>query len=157
MVGGGEPLTPSPGPVRFSDTEPSGLATIVGQLISQNIARDPSRLGLLRAGVVSIEALDAGVAITLRFASGSVEVTDDRDPGAIVTVRADAGRLLDLVGAPLRYGLPDALDPAGRAVLADLLARRIVVRGLLRHPRTVVRLTRLLSVYERRPGPREEP
>jgi hypothetical protein len=139
------------GPVRFADAEPSGLATMVGELISQNIAREPGRLGLLRAGVVTIGAPDAGVAITLRFAPGTLDVSDGEDRAASVAIRADSNRLLDLVRAPLRFGLPDLLEPRGRAVVADLIGGRLAVRGLLRHPVQVSRLTRLMSVHEREP------
>jgi hypothetical protein len=51
---------------------------------------------------------------------------------------------------PLRAGLPDVAHPVGRAIVRDLVARRLVVRGLLRHPIRLARLTSLLSVAEER-------
>ena len=75
----------------------------------------------------------------------------DADPNGLtgregVVVRADTTTLTDLTTAPLRLGFPDALTAAGRAVTERLLKRDLTVRGLLRHPVLVSRLTRLLSV-----------
>ncbi len=109
--------------VVYGDDEPSGLATMVGGLIEQNIVRDPSRRRLLRPAVTSITVPDVGVAIT-----------------------ADSAKLLELTSAPLRFGLPDLFDPRGRAVLRNVVSRRVRIRGLLRHPRRLARLSALLSV-----------
>jgi len=65
---------------------------------------------------------------------------------AQVTITSDSARLLDLTAVPLRFGLPDASDPRGRAVLGNLLCRRVRIRGMVRHPRRVARLASLLSV-----------
>jgi hypothetical protein len=132
--------------VTFADDEPSGLASMVGGLIEQNLARDPARRRLLRPSVAQIEASDAEVTITIRTEPGHVAIEDRGSADAHVTITADASRLLALTSAPLRFGLPDALDQRGRAVLGDVLARRIRIRGLLIHPRRVARLASLLSV-----------
>jgi hypothetical protein len=126
--------------------EPSGLATMVGGLIDQNLERDPSRLRLLRPSSATITVPDAGVAITVRTGPGEVEVCDGADPDAQLAITADAERLLALTSAPLRFGLPDVFDPRGRAVLGDVLSGRVRIRGLLRHPRRLARLSSLLSV-----------
>ena len=126
--------------------EVSGLAVMVGTLIEQNLERDPSRRRLLRPSVVCLSASDAGVAVTIRTSPGSVEISDGLVDGAQVTVTCDSARLLDLTAAPLRFGLPDAFDPRGRAVLGNILRRRVRIRGMVRHPRRVARLASLLSV-----------
>jgi hypothetical protein len=69
-------------------------------------------------------------------------------PDAHVRVRADSERLLAITSAPLRLGLPDPMRSEGRAVLRDLVLRRVLVRGLLRHPIRVARFTSLLSVAD---------
>lgn len=129
-------------------TEPSGLASMVAELIEQNLARDPERRALLRRSVVVLDAPDADVTVFLRIAPTDVRVGDGEVPDAHVRVRADSGRLLDLTTAPLRCGLPDPLSPAGRSIALDLFARRLQIRGLLRHPVRLARLTRLLSVVD---------
>jgi hypothetical protein len=133
--------------VRFVDADPSGLATMVGGLIAQNLARDPDRARLLRPSLASIEVPDADVGITMRIAPGSVVIADGLDPAADVRITAGSSTLLDLANVPLRMGLPDVFDRAGRAVIGELLARRLRVGGLS-HPRRVADLTMLLSVHE---------
>jgi hypothetical protein len=132
--------------VVYGNDAPSGLATMVGGLIEQNIERDPSRRRLLRPGVTSITVPDVGVAITVRTRAGGVEVRDGADPSAQIAITADSADLLELTSAPLRFGLPDLFDPHGRAVLRNVLSRRVRIRGLLRHPRRLARLSALLSV-----------
>lgn len=132
--------------VVHTDPEPNGLAAIVGGLIEANLERDPSRRGLLRPAGIGIAAPDAGVAITLRISPGRVEVSNGLVPPLHLLVRATSGALMELTTVPLRFGLPDAFTAAGRSVLRDLLAGRIRVRGMLRHPRRMVRLNSLLSV-----------
>lgn len=128
--------------------EPSGLASMVADLIEQNLARDPTRTALLRRSVAVLDAPDADVTVFLRIERGDVRVGDGDVPDAHVRIRSDSGRLLDLTTAPLRAGLPDPLRPEGRAIVGDLLRRRIRIRGLLWHPLRLVRLTKLLSVAD---------
>jgi hypothetical protein len=128
--------------------EPSGLASMVADLIEQNLARDPARRRLLHPSVVVLDAPDAEVTVFLRIDPGDVRVGDGDVPDANLRIGADSGRLLDLTTAPLRFGLPDLLAPEGRAIIRDLLARRLRIRGLLRHPLRLAWLTQLLSVAD---------
>jgi hypothetical protein len=128
--------------------EPSGFASLVADLIEQNLARDPARRRLLRPSVVVLNAADAEVVVSLRIGPDGVRVGDGDVPDAHLRIAADAERLLDLTTAPLRFGLPDVMKPAGRAVLRELLTRRLTIRGLVRHPLRLVGLTELLTVAD---------
>ena len=132
--------------VGYADQEPNGLASVVGDLIEQNLAMDPERLRLLRPAVATIAAPDAEVSITIVFTYGQVRIADGWAARAHVGITADSHRLLALISAPQRFGLPDAFDPRGRAVLLDVLTRRVRIRGLIAHPRRLARLSSLLSV-----------
>jgi len=125
---------------------PSGLAAILGGLIEQNLARDPARVRLLRPAMICIEAIDAEVGITIRIQGDRVEIVDGLAGDAQISITATSGDLLRLTDAPLRFGLPDALRPQGRAILRDVLSRRVLIRGMLSHPARLARLTKLLSV-----------
>jgi hypothetical protein len=131
--------------VIYADAVPTGLASMLGGLIEQNLARDPGRRRLLRSAVYTIEAPDAGVAVTLHVDPTGVRVAEGPDPTASVRVRADSARLLSIAGVPLRFGFPDALTGPGRSVLADILRGKVRIGGLVRHPMLVSRLTLLLS------------
>jgi hypothetical protein len=128
--------------------EPSGLASMVAELIEQNLARYPDRRALLRRSVVVLDVPDAEVTVFLRIAPSEVRGGAGDDPSAHLRIRADSGDLLGLTTTPLRFGLPDLLTPEGRAILGALVGRRVRIRGLLRHPLRLVRLTKLLSVAD---------
>lgn len=132
-------------PVVYVDPSPSGLSSMLGGLIEQNLARAPERRGLLKPAVYTIEAPDAHVTVTLRVSPDRVRVADGADPTAHVRITADSARLLSIAAAPLRFGLPDLQNSQGRRVIADILCRRVRIVGLLRHPVLVSRLTALLS------------
>lgn len=128
--------------------EPSGLASMVAELIEQNLARAPARRALLRPSVVVLDATDADVTVFLRIGAGDVRIGDGDVPDAHLRIRADSRRLLDLTTSPLRFGLPDLMSPEGRSIVAGLLSRRLRIQGLVRHPVRLARLTELLSVAD---------
>ncbi len=132
--------------VVFADAEPNGLAEVVGELIRQNLERDPARRRLLVPTVATIVVPDADVGMTIHVDPPRVEISNAVAPVATLRVRAGSQALLRLTAAPLRFGLPDPFRRGGREVIADLVARRIRVGGLLRHPIRTARLSMLLSV-----------
>jgi hypothetical protein len=133
--------------VRFADAEPNGLADLVGRLMEANLERRPELRNLLRPAVVELSASDAGVHATVVLSSGAVEISNGSsaaEPHLKVVARSDD--LLELSTTPLRFGLPDAFDARGRAVLRGIATRRVRVSGMVRHPMRLSRFTRLLSV-----------
>jgi hypothetical protein len=137
--------------VRFADAEPNGLADLVGQLIETNLETEPDRRRLLRDTIVLLRASDAGIEATVTLSSAGVDVSNGpaRGPGGRrphLVIAADAYDLIELAGAPLRFGLPDVMDPQGRSVIRRIATRHVRVSGMLWHPIRLSRFTRLLSV-----------
>ena len=133
--------------VDYPDAEPNGLATMIGGLIEANVEANRGRARLLTPpAVVGIVARDAEVGCTVRLSPAGVTVTNGLVGHPAVVVRGDTETLTELTTAPMRLGYPDALRPAGRAVVAKLLKGDLKVGGLVRHPALVSRLARLLSV-----------
>ncbi len=132
--------------VSFADDEPNGLADLVGRLVETNLDRRPERRSLLRPSVIQLTASDAGSTATIRITDGVVRVTNGPTAAADLRVAATAEDLLALASAPLRFGLPDALEPAGREVIRRIAVGEVRVSGMLRHPLRLSRFTRLLSV-----------
>jgi hypothetical protein len=128
-----------------SPGKPDGLAGLVVGLIEQNLRRDPARGRHLKGEAVTIEATDAGSAVWLELRADGVRWRSGPGVAAPVAVRAPSAQLLELSGAPLRFGLPDVLTRDGRRIVGGILRGRIRVRGLVRHLGTVRRLTMLLS------------
>jgi hypothetical protein len=132
--------------VEYLDEEPNGLATMIGGLIEANLAAHPDRRSLLKPATVGILASDAGVALTLRLSRHRITVANGIVGRPDVVVRGDSGTLTELSAVPLALGFPDARTPEGRDVTRKLVRRELEVQGLMRHPGTVARLNRLLSV-----------
>ena len=133
--------------VQFADAEPNGLADLVGRLIETNLEAHPDRRRLLRDTIVRLTASDAAIDATVTLSSAGVAVSNGpagRRPHLVLA--ADAYDLIELAGAPLRFGFPDVLHPRGRSVLRRIAARHVRVSGMLLHPIRLSRFTRLLSV-----------
>jgi hypothetical protein len=132
--------------VSYAEPDPVGLAELLGRLIEQNLARDPSRRRLLRRRAeFTIVAIDAEVGATLRIGEDRVRVSMVPDPAAPVRIAAAGHLLFAMVAAPTRLGLPDVLSADGRAVVGAILTRRIRVRGLVTRFPELRRLTMLLT------------
>lgn len=133
--------------VVLADEEPSPFAQMVAGLIEANLRREPERGSLLRPATIELEAVDAGATATVRLRPGTVEVAGGpANPSFHVRVRAAGADLLALSAAPLLLGFPHPLHRDGRAVLAAVLRGRVHIGGVLRHPLTLSRFARLLSV-----------
>jgi hypothetical protein len=134
--------------VVYADQEPNGLAAMVGGLIEANLRQHPDRRSLLRPAVVVLAASDAGVSVRIALSPNRVAVSNgpSRPGRPQVRVRADAESLLLLSCAPLRFGMPDPFSRDGRRVLSKVVRREIRISGLIAHPLTVARFSRLLSV-----------
>ena len=133
--------------VRFADAEPNGLADLLRRLIETNLEAEPDRRGLLRDTVVLLTASDAAIEATVMLSSAGVDVSSGpagRRPHLVIA--ADAYDLIELAGAPLRFGFPDLLRPRGRSVIRRIATRHVRVSGMLLHPIRLSRFTRLLSV-----------
>jgi hypothetical protein len=140
-VSGGDP------DVAYLDTEPNGLASMLGGLIQANLAAHPERAThLARPAIFSIHAPDAGVGVSIRLSAGRVAVRNGMVRMAHVRIEADSGSLFGLSAVPLRFGLPDLATREGRAVIGDVFWRRLRIRGMLLHPGKLARLSKLLSV-----------
>jgi len=137
--------------VRFADAEPNGLADLVGRLIETNLETEPDRRRLLRDTIVLLQASDAAIEATVTLSSAGVDVANGpaKGPGGRrphLVIAADAYDLIELAGAPLRFGFPDVMDPQGRSVIRRIATRHVRVSGMLVHPIRLSRFTRLLSV-----------
>jgi hypothetical protein len=131
--------------VHYDHPDPKGITSMLGELIAQNLARDPARHRLLRPARVTVHARDAGVAVTIVLAPGDVLLIGSGDRSAPIRIHASGRDLLARAAAPLRFGLPDPLDRHGRAVLLAMARGDVRIHGLLVRLPAVRRFTMLLS------------
>jgi hypothetical protein len=126
----------------------NGLANMVAELLRANVESSRRKRAVFSRlkGSVGISATDAEVDVTLVFDRGRCLIHDGILGGTIVGVSADSDSIIQLSNVRLVGGQPFFFDRTGRAVLRKILRRTIRIRGLLRHPVTLTRLTIVLSV-----------
>jgi hypothetical protein len=138
--------------------EDNGLATMLADLVRQNLEAKPRKKDDFRAlhASVCIVAEDADVALTMRFERGGKLTIHDGVVGVPdVTIRGSSDMILALSNMPLatRLGLPipDPRDRAAvttvRAVMGAMRAGTLHVYGMLLHLPTVMRLTKVMSIH----------
>jgi hypothetical protein len=133
--------------VKYLDAEPGGLALMLGGLIEGNLAAHPERESLLaQTATYSIRATDVGVEVSIRLSPGEVLVRNGVVSKPDILVETDSETLMSMSSVPLKFGLPDSMTKEGREVNRKLLKGQLKVKGLLRNPRKLARLNKLLSV-----------
>ncbi len=132
-----------------TDARDNGLAGMIRDLISQNLANHPEREKDLAAldGNIAIVARDIEVSLTLVCTRGSVVVHDGVRTPCKLTIETDSDNILKLSTLKIKAGLPYYFDKTGREVLGLLFSGKLRIQGLLAHPVILTRITRLFSVY----------
>ena len=128
--------------------EDVGLAVMLADLIRQNLEQSPRRWADFSRlnSLIFLEARDAGVAITLAFARGELVIHGGIHGDPVIRISATAISLLALPLVRIVAGLPSLFGPAGRGLRRGLFSGEVRIRGMLRNPRQLILLTRLLSV-----------
>ena len=126
----------------------SGLASMMGTLLAQNVERAPQKFEDFRRidADVLIDVKDLGEAITLSFSGERCTIHNGRTGQPRVSIITDSDTLMGLsmlhIGA---LGLPNYFDDAGRGVLRAMRTGKLRIRGM-HHLQTLNRITRLFSV-----------
>jgi len=126
-----------------------GLATMLKDLLLQNLAENPHKVPDFRRLRIPIGLTvpDAELALTLAFDAAGLTVYQGirGTPGLDIT--ADAETVMNLSNVRIKWGLPYYFDAAGREVLAAMKQGRLQIRGMLRHFPSLIRLSRIMSVH----------
>ncbi len=147
MAGG---VTLAPG------VDDAGLAAMLAGLIRQNIEQHPGKSADFRrlSADIVITVPDAEVTVTLEFGRGELIVHEgERDgardghrAGAQLGITANSDTLLALPLVKISAGLPNLFARSSSALLRGLFDGSVKISGMLRHPVTLIRFTRLMSV-----------
>jgi hypothetical protein len=131
-----------------SSARENGLANMVADLIRANVVSSPykARVFSRLQGSVGLSATDAEVSLTLVFSRGSCVIRDGIAPGIGASVTTDSESIIEMSNVNLVGGLPFLFDAAGRGIARKVLGGSIRIRGLVRHPVTLMRLAIVLSV-----------
>lgn len=125
-----------------------GLAEMLFNLIRQNLDQDPGKIKLFNSldARVLIEARDIQVTVGLEFKQERLTVSGGFSVKPDLHIIADSATVLDLCLLKIKFGLPYFFDGAGFKVLKRLITRQLIIKGMLRHFSTLVKLTELFSV-----------
>jgi hypothetical protein len=134
--------------VLASGDEASGLANMLGTLLAQNVERHPEKYRDFRRvnAAIVFHITDLGSAVTLSFDGDRCTVHEGTVGRPRVLLRTDSATLMGMSQVRIGpLGLPNYVDPAGRAVLQAMASGRLRIQGI-RHLITLNRVTRLFSV-----------
>lgn len=133
--------------------ENNGLASMLAELLRQNLDANPHKLPDFYAlrGSFAIVADDADVALTLEFAFGHLTILDGISNVPDVTIRATSDVVMALSNMPVgKLGLPIPENDEQREVLRQVVsafrAKSFQVFGGLTNFGMLQRLTRVMSV-----------
>ncbi len=139
-------------PVDYAEgEEASAFAQMLGGLIEANVVAHEEKLRdftNLKARV-GIFVTDIAEGVTLDFEGGHLLVRNGLVEGRDVTIRADAGTVMQLSNVKIGpWGMPNYLDSTGREVAGKMLSGKLRIQGLIGNLTTLNRVTRLFSVAE---------
>lgn len=127
-----------------------GLAKMMFNLIRQNLEQNPQKIkgfNSLDAKVI-IEARDIQIIIGLEFKQGKLTISKDSSFKPDLHIITDSATILALCLLKIKFGLPYFFEANGFKVLKKLLARKLVIKGLLSHFAALVKLTKVFSVVK---------
>ncbi len=136
----------------YSDSDANGLATLTGLLLQENFESFPGRrkIAARMARPVAMRESSSGTACTVLFGSDKALVLNDIAGLPSVTVIDVTGdQLMAVSQLRMRAGglLPTGFfSKQGMAVIRAILRKELIVKGLITHPITVLRLIALMSV-----------
>jgi hypothetical protein len=125
-----------------------GLAEMMFNLIRQNLEENPEKIKDFNSldANVAIEARDIQIIIGLEFKQGNLTVSKGSSFKPDLHIITDSETILALCLLKIKFGLPYFFDTNGFKVLKKLLARKLVIKGLLSHFFVLVKLTKVFSV-----------
>ena len=129
--------------------ELDGLGAIVADLLSDNLAANPSLEKLLQGKrwAASIAVPEAESEFRTILGEGTIAV-DVASVSPALRITTDGDTLIGLPEVPLIAGLPSPLTASGRDLIKKLLKGELKIGGLLRHPVKVTRALRLLNTAD---------
>jgi hypothetical protein len=124
------------------------FASLLGGLLRANLEADPRKERLVHrtSGTVGIRVSDTEEEVRLHFAGGQLWVTDGPAGMADLRLVGTADVLMGLSTVPLRFGMPDPLSSAGRAMTGRWAVGGLQLHGLPRAAPLLRTVLQLLSV-----------
>ena len=121
---------------------------ILADLLKTNLEQKPNKLKTFNnlRSAIGIEVTDVGKSVSLVFTGDKVTIEEGIKEGAPVVVTAESEIIMSLNFINIKWGLPYYFDEAGRNVIKLLASGQLKIKGMLFHPFTLTRLTKVMSV-----------
>jgi hypothetical protein len=125
-----------------------GLAVMLSDLIRQNLEQKPEKIKDFNAldAKVLIEARDVQIVVGLEFKQGKLIISKNSTIKPNLHIISDSTTVLDLCLIKIKFGQPYFFDANGFKILKKILARQLLIRGLLSYFFLLVRLTKIVSL-----------
>ena len=133
-----------------NDATDNGLASMLKDLIMQNVQAHPERGKDLKAlkGNIAIIANDIDVKLTMTCNKGDIVIHEGIKEPCNLMIETDSDSLLKLTALKIKLSQwRHYFDKTGREILGMLFNGRLKINGLFKHPLMLIHLTRLFSVY----------
>jgi hypothetical protein len=133
------------------DKEANGITGLLGGLLSENLDRfgDRRRVAEKMTAPIAVQSRDTAESTTVVFGPHGLAMHNGVVGVPAVTVEAGVDEILKLSQLKMACGgyVPVGfLTKTGVSVLWGLLTRKLVVKGLLRHPLKAFRFIALVSI-----------
>ncbi len=131
-------------------TEEAGLAMMLAELIRFNLAQKPGKWQDFNKldRLISIEARDAEVTVTLEFQRGTLVVHAGLYGTPAIRISAESMTVLELAMVKIVRGIPNLLDSGGRRLVRKFLNGGVKITGIMGNLVPLIRVTRLMSVND---------
>jgi hypothetical protein len=131
-----------PPEVRLGELIDGGLAPAILGIVDRGVRRRPEPARALRAEVeLTIE--DGYPPVRIRFGPDDVLVEDAHCEAPDLRIKGALPDLISLLVAPAVGGLPNPMNPRGRAALSLVASRRVRVEGRIGLMRRVLAVIRV--------------
>lgn len=136
---------------RYDQDDANGVANILAMLLEQNFQTHPDRIDFARTfrRPVAVVSTDTNTSATIIFRNNHAVICNDVANKPAVIVWASVNQILDVSQLQMKAGglLPIGFfTQRGFSILGQILTRKLVVKGLITHPVTALRMIAMLSV-----------
>ena len=123
------------------------LALMLSEIVNGNLER-PEKLKTFNTMALKacLMAKDVGAVVTLSFDRGTLTFYGGNLDGPDLSIETDSATLLDLANINISFGMPYYFDGLGRSILKKLGRRELRIKGILRHPVALTKLTKVISI-----------
>ena len=136
---------------RYDQDDANGVANILAMLLEQNLQAHADRINMARTfrRPVAVVSTDTNTSATIIFRNDNAVICNDVANKPTVVVWASVNQILDVSQLQMKAGglLPIGFfTQRGFSILSQILTRKLVVKGLITHPVTALRMIAMLSV-----------